>query len=106
MKRQTAFLLAFMLSCQALLAGGPQMHLVPNPAKNQVRVELHEVNLDDISVELYSVLGVRVADFQLQKDRFGNYIDLRFPNLPEGVYLLRVKNKDFDQTKRLKIQRN
>ncbi len=104
--KRTAFIWILLLLSQSLWAGGPQMRLVPNPAKDHVRVELQEISTENIHVELYSVLGVRVSDVQIQKDRFGKYLDLRFPQLPEGVYLLRVKNKHFDQTKRLKIQRS
>lgn len=83
----------------------PSFQLLPNPAQNRVNVFFHELDMSKVSIQIFSIFGTPVNGFYQQVLRNENKVQLYFPDIPEGIYLVRIRSGEFDQTQRLKIQR-
>jgi len=83
----------------------PSFQLLPNPAQNRVNVIFQELDMSKVSIQIFSIFGTPVNGFYQQALRNENKVQLYFPDIPEGIYLVRIRSGEFDQTQRLKIQR-
>lgn len=81
------------------------MQIKPNPANQKATIELPNMNLTQCQVQLFTMLGTPINGVYIQSQPFEHKIQLLFPDIPEGIYLVRVKNGDIELTQRLKIQR-
>ena len=63
--------------------GGQQLAVFPNPVKDMVNIEGRDV----AEIQVYNVLGVKVKSFT-------NTNRISVEGLPEGVYLLRIADKE------------
>lgn len=61
----------------------------PNPVKDELRVEILEegLNIEELSISLYTVQGQKVVDFEHEKS---NAIQLNLSGLDAGTYLITI----------------
>jgi hypothetical protein len=52
---------------------------------------------------MYTVIGTKIHPLRTQVSAAENKIVLNLTQVPDGVYLVRIKGKDFEQTKRLRV---
>jgi PKD repeat protein len=77
----------------------------PNPFHSETRVDLGVPESQSVRMEIYNILGQRVATQALQLDA-GNYaLNLTLGHLPVGVYFLRVAGRDAKVEKMIKMGR-
>jgi len=76
----------------------PQVKLWPNPARDYLRVELKESNLND-SAKIYNIRGQVIYTFDPQEVRRGflewNGKDIRGTKVSSGIYFLKLGNGIF-----------
>lgn len=77
----------------------------PNPANHWVNISLENVvvDIEDLEVEMYTVIGTKIQPLRTQISAAENKIVLNLTQIPDGVYLVRIKGKDFEHTKRLRV---
>lgn len=77
----------------------------PNPANHWVNISLENINeeIENLNIEMYSVIGSKIHPLRMQINQADNKIILNLTQIPNGVYLVRIKGKDFEQTKRLRV---
>lgn len=73
----------------------------PSPFRTEASIVLSGVSDQEVSVEVYNVLGQRVA--LLHEGPVSGELRTRFQagNLPSGLYILRVEGETFSETRRL-----
>lgn len=103
--RSILFTLAIILSAAVRAQIPPSFQVIPNPAHSRARIELHQIDIEKVEVTIFTVLGTQVNGIYQQIQRGDNKINLYFPDLPEGIYLIRIRCGEFDRTQRLKVQR-
>ncbi len=84
--------------------GSFQIH--PNPANQKANIEVQHIDLEHVEIAVFTIFGTPVPGIYQQIQTKEGKIQLYFPNLNEGIYLVRLRSNNFDQTQRLKIQRN
>lgn len=70
---------------------GPDFSLYPNPANETVTLEGAALHGDDISLEVYSILGSRIVLSGLERPTSSSF-RFRVDDLPAGVYVVQVRN--------------
>lgn len=75
--------------------------LRPNPANRAVTVELPESNSEWNSIEIFSLLGEKVEEHQVN---WRNSITLSVEHLPKGIYTVVVKNNSQSIASRLAVE--
>ena len=87
------------------VAGNPQMFdfkLIPNPASQQVTVELNFTNDDAVHFEIRNVLGAKIQDMVIDKGVKSLVFSVN--HFEKGVYFVRVRKDGLTMnTKRLVI---
>jgi hypothetical protein len=78
-----------------------EIRLYPNPAREQFTIEFGSVAGDEIDLKLFDWRGVSVEYDRTAEE--SNKIILDSRNLPEGVYLIRIRVKDKYLDKKLVI---
>lgn len=72
-----------------------EINVYPNPTNGSFIIES---NIDILHVELWSIGGQQIS---VMTDKPNNRLNLNIGNLPDGLYLLRLKTLDGIQTKRI-----
>jgi hypothetical protein len=75
--------------------------LRPNPANRAVTVEFPESNIEWNLVEIFSLLGEKVAEHQVSLQ---NKITFSVEHLPKGIYTVVVKNNSQSIASRLAVE--
>jgi hypothetical protein len=78
----------------------------PNPAHGQAHLQYRLPEESEVSIDLYDILGRRVAQFVQQRKEAGTHelqVDSR--GLSSGVYFVRMTAGSFQQTRRMRIVR-
>jgi len=83
----------------------PSFQLLPNPAQNTANIHFNQLKVEKVQIRIFSIFGTPVSGIYQQIYPGENRVQLYFPDVPEGIYLVRIRSKEFDQTQRLKIQR-
>ncbi|MCX8148499.1 T9SS-dependent choice-of-anchor J family protein [Thermaurantimonas aggregans] len=78
--------------------------LYPNPAKDVVRIEVTSISDSETYVEVISINGQKLFEKTFNSIE-NELIELNVSNLPEGLYLVRIKRDEQLQTHKLKIIR-
>lgn len=102
MKLRLILLVFLAAAAGALGAQDPRFSISPNPASQQVNITFAEAGTGQVRVELYTVLGQKVASVA-HSLREGALV-LNTSALPEGFYLVKVSSGEHSFVKRLKIQ--
>ncbi len=76
-----------------------QIRLVPNPARDIVRLELNETLKEKTIISIYNTQGKRLKDIF-----YNESLEIDISLLPKGIYFLNIKNSEIDQTKKLIIE--
>jgi hypothetical protein len=106
MKRWILYLLFIGIGISKSWAQQSQgFQMIPNPAQNSTYLEFKTIDVQSLKVEVFNLFGVRVNQVYVQSSKFENRISLYFPDVIEGVYLVRVQGPNFEHTQKLKIQR-
>jgi len=83
------------------LESGNTSIVYPNPANQQLNVELDLSQGNDVNIHLYNSLGALVADYgNINQSLF----TIERDGLPNGVYLLEIWNNENRETKRVVFQ--
>jgi hypothetical protein len=80
--------------------------LYPNPATDELNIDLHNYLEQEISISIYNHLGQQV--WSLPKQKLENPImKIKLDNyqLPEGIYLLSVRTAEGRQAKQFVISK-
>lgn len=72
----------------------------PNPANDQVMVEIHPYIRGDINITIYNAVGQEVSKLSTNQHR----ISLSVNNLPNGIYYCRIENNDNADVSKLIIK--
>ncbi len=77
----------------------------PNPANHWVNISLENLpgDFENLEIEMYSVIGTKILPLKMQLNPSDHKIILNLTQVANGVYLVRIKGKDFEQTKRLRV---
>ena len=77
----------------------------PNPANHWVNISVENYlgEFENLEIEMYSVIGTKIHPLRIQVNPSENKMVLNLSQVPAGVYLVRIKGKDFEQTKRLRV---
>jgi len=73
----------------------------PNPANRIVSLDISKVINDDVILEVYNLIGVKVMTEKLKPGP----VEMDFANLHNGVYLMYLKNPDISEVHKLIINR-
>jgi len=80
-----------------------QVAIFPNPATNQVNVDLSAFNVEELSIEIYGMDGKRYHNEILNINLNTQTHILRFKEIPSGIYLMKFVQRDKVFTKKLTI---
>jgi len=88
------------------LSSVTEFRMFPNPANNEVAVELQMSESDDLTIDIINVLGqnVKSFDFGTRSSGFNREV-LNVNNLPEGMYILNISVGNDQATTKLQINR-
>ncbi|TVQ08147.1 MAG: PKD domain-containing protein [Balneolaceae bacterium] len=78
----------------------------PNPFHNETRVDMGVPESQPVRIEIFNILGQRVASQSLQLDAGRYALNLTMGHLPVGVYFLRVAGRDAKVEKMVKMGRS
>jgi len=85
------------------VSGKSTFHAYPNPASNLVTVDLTGKGTGKYELRLYNMMGEEIRSHRTVAQ--GNSIfELSVENLPDGVYLMELRNSEKLMTKRLVVQ--
>lgn len=84
----------------------PEVQVWPNPARDQLSVQLGEAWGADVQASAYDLQGREVSSsfLGLQQIASGHSVEISTSNLPEGIYFLKIKDGSKATTKKLVIQ--
>ncbi|MBN2235957.1 MAG: T9SS type A sorting domain-containing protein [Bacteroidales bacterium] len=77
-----------------------EFNLFPNPSNGLIQIERNSSLSDDFSIEVYNYVGKLMFSKEIQHS---NLLELDLSNLPNGLYLIRFKQKDKQITQKLEI---
>ncbi len=70
--------------------------LAPNPFQNTINIKLQDIDIKDINIYCYNLLGQKI-NFISEKQH--NNININFTdNIPSGIYIIYISNQYFSQT--------
>jgi len=88
------------------LSSVSEFRMFPNPANNQVAVELQMTESEDLTIDVVNILGQNVKSFDFGTRSAGFNRELLDVNdLPEGMYILNITVGDDQATTKLQITR-
>jgi hypothetical protein len=73
--------------------GALSLTIIPNPAKNKVKVGFENNNYKELNLQIFNINGEEVFNRQLHSYPQDTEIDIS--NLAKGVYLVSVRNEGF-----------
>lgn len=82
------------------LSNNNEIAIYPNPAKDEINISWDKKNKPSIEVAIYSTFGKKIQSF---KNISSENLKINVGNLPQGVYLLDVK--DLKSTKSLGVKK-
>ena len=93
---------AYMFSRVVLLTNEAETKFVvfPNPANKNIQINAPYGTTGDISLELFDAIGRKLID----NTTTNATIELNTSQLPDGTYLLRIKNNDIITTQKVLIE--
>jgi hypothetical protein len=77
-----------------------EFRVYPNPVGERVYIEIFE-DLQDISIDLYTVTGRKVFEKQIPNWHAFDQQQLHIGTLPSGIYFLTIRNPEFVHSFRL-----
>jgi hypothetical protein len=78
----------------------------PNPAKDQLSIELNLMDNSPVSVKLYNMLGQEIVSHNYGMTPTGsNVLQLEVGTVPPGMYMCNVTAGAYSLTKNIVIQR-
>jgi hypothetical protein len=78
----------------------------PNPATRQATVEYALPEPAEVTITVYDVLGRRVVQLVNGQEKAGQHTAyLKTKDIPSGSYFVRMRAKDFSETRRLTVVR-
>ena len=79
-----------------------QLSNYPNPFNSKTTIQYYLPSSTYLSLSVYDILGIEIATLVNEKKDAGNYL-VQFDayNLPSGIYLCRLKTRQFTLSKKL-----
>jgi hypothetical protein len=62
----------------------------PNPAKDKITIKAGDVNLNNVKIELFDLLGKKLAEQSFSGISAGNEQSLQITTLPKGIFILNM----------------
>lgn len=78
--------------------------IFPNPATNNVSIQVTLGSANDITVELYNAIGQKVAASKGNGNLGENTINMNLGTLNAGVYFVKIKAGNAESTKKLVVE--
>ncbi len=87
----------------SILTPPPLMQVYPNPANNQITLEINQNNKGSYTIEMYDRFNNKVINNIVNPDK-NNRVTLSTQNLPNGIYFVVMSNSSERITKKVIIQ--
>ncbi|PIA81163.1 hypothetical protein BFR04_15835, partial [Gaetbulibacter sp. 4G1] len=72
-----------------------KISMYPNPAKNNLNIDLSGIKDEDVTVKIYNYSSLEVYNQSINlKSKRDKSIDVNVSKLPQGLYLVSITNKD------------
>ena len=80
------------------------VRVYPNPVRGNLNIEFELDRTSNVSVEIYNILGSRVASIYNDRNAFG-YKSVQFDvsNLPSGIYMVTITNGQNRVTRKIQV---
>ncbi len=81
-----------------------QTQVFPNPANNNITLDLNSLNTSNIYIQLVDITGKQIKE--IYNGRIGSgytKIETDIANIPAGIYIVKISNNGFVQTNKLQI---
>ncbi|MBN1462707.1 MAG: T9SS type A sorting domain-containing protein [Paludibacteraceae bacterium] len=75
--------------------------LYPNPASNNVTVDINTTNKIDLTLNIYSVTGKLITSYSFLQDKY----QMDVSNLENGIYFVEIISNQWKKSQKLIIQR-
>ena len=98
------FFIGFFFMSELCGQSVPGFTINPNPAQQKTQIELKNIDIQNVKLEVYNLFGMRVNEVYIQTLKFEHKFILHFPDLNEGIYLIRIAGDGFEMTQKLKVQ--
>lgn len=86
------------------LNGSNSLKVYPNPASDKISIEIPNITIDNISIAITNSMGSLV--YAQSSSNFNSRLELRLPNLPQGIYFLKVESQSFCLSEKIFILNN
>jgi hypothetical protein len=78
----------------------------PNPVSSRLNIEFDVTREANITVEIYSIIGSRIATIYNERNAMGyKSVSYDVSNLPSGIYLVTVTNGQTRTTKKIQVSK-
>ncbi|MEI8204256.1 MAG: T9SS type A sorting domain-containing protein [Bacteroidota bacterium] len=75
--------------------------IYPNPASDKVNLYIDNINLTDLTLNIYNIVGELITSNPIIQNQF----QINVENLSRGMYIIEAKSKDWSKKQKLIIQR-
>ena len=80
------------------------IRVYPNPVRDNLNIEFELDRTSSVSVEIFSILGSRVASIYNDRNAFGNKaVQFDVSNLPSGIYMVTITNGQNRVTRKIQV---
>ncbi len=92
------------INAVANLENNIQTQVFPNPANNNITIDLNSLNTSNIYINLVDIAGKQVKEIYNGKIGSGyTKIETDIAQIPAGIYMVKISNNGFVQTNKLQI---
>ena len=81
----------------------PIFHVYPNPADNQLFIDMDIDKPQTVSIELYDLTGKAISQQNVQATEKSKHA-LNVSHLPQGIYLLKVRSESHEEVFKMMIE--
>jgi hypothetical protein len=82
------------------------INVYPNPVSSRLNIEFDVTREANITVEIYSIIGSRIATIYNERNAMGyKSVSYDVSNLPSGIYLVTVTNGQTRTTKKIQVSK-
>jgi serine protease len=78
-----------------------ELSIFPNPFSDKISLQLSLIKKTDLELSIYSITGQLVHNQRLTNRPLGQQTIVLEPKIPNGMYLLQIKNNEGQVTKRM-----
>ena len=79
------------------------LQVMPNPADTEIRINLNDINLDQLSIQMFNVMGQRVYSDKINTIGNNTELSIDISQFPDGQYFLKVFNQEKFATEKITV---